>query len=242
MSIVELSDVNLIYPNGVQALYNINLFVDSGEFVILMGPTGSGKSSLLKLLYRDAIPSSGEVYINNNDITDLSKAKIPLLRRRIGVVFQDFKLLDYKTVAENVAYALEVTGYKSKKIPERVKMVLDVVGLIDKKNCYPDELSGGEKQLTSIARALVHSPPVLLADEPTGNLDPESTSNIIKILDYINSRGTTILMATHDISIAEKLKKRILTLKEGKIISDQGGNIPSIEIPANIEDIKESNQ
>jgi cell division transport system ATP-binding protein len=238
MAIIELSDVNLEYPNNMKALDNINLFINSGEFVFLMGPTGSGKSSILKLLYREEIPTSGEVYINNHDVTELRREKIFILRRKIGVVFQDFKLLDYKTVGENVAYALEVTDFPSDKISERVDMVLKVVGMLPKKNSYPDELSGGEMQLTSIARALANSPPVLLADEPTGNLDPDSSWNILKILNYINSRGTTVVVATHDVEMVRKMNCRIVYLKKGKIVSDQGcGNtlLDSVEIPDAIQ-------
>ncbi len=220
VSMIEFADVNLVYSNGVEALSDVNLFIDKGEFVFLIGSTGSGKSSLLKLIYRDEKPTGGEVYINNHDITELAREKIPMLRRKIGVVFQDFKLLDYKTVGENVAYALEVTGYESGKIEEKVGMVLDVVGMTDRAEFYPEQLSGGEKQLTSIARALVHNPPVLLADEPTGNLDPDATWNTLKILDYINSKGTTILMATHDRGIIKKMSKRVVELRGGKIIRD----------------------
>lgn len=219
---IEFNEVNLKYPNGVEALKNINLLIDKGEFVFIIGATGSGKSSLLKLIYRDETPDSGEVYINNNDITELSRSKIPGLRRKIGVVFQDFKLLDYKTVGENISYALEVTGYEPKKIPEKVDMTLGVVGMAEKKNRYPEELSGGEKQLTSIARALVHNPPIFLADEPTGNLDPDSTENILKILEYINSKGTTVLMATHDTGIIKRMNKRIIAINKGEIVSDEG--------------------
>ncbi|MFP4498528.1 MAG: cell division ATP-binding protein FtsE [Vulcanimicrobiota bacterium] len=227
---LEASEACLTYPNGVEALKDINIFMDQGEFVFLMGTTGSGKSSLLKLFYRDEVPTSGEVYVNNHDITELPRNRIYMLRRKVGVVFQDFKLLDYKTVRENVSYALEVTGYQPKKIAEKVDMVLDIVGLMDKKDRYPDELSGGEKQLTSIARALVYNPPVLLADEPTGNLDSVSADNVMKILEYINSKGTTVVVATHNQEIVKKMNKRVITLKKGKIISDEGGANPDMEI------------
>lgn len=221
MSMIEFTDVSLRYKNGVEALSGINLFVDKGEFIFLIGSTGSGKSSLLKLIYREEVPTSGELYINNHDITDLPRPRIPLLRRKIGVVFQDFKLLDYKTVGENVAYALEVTGYDNDKISQKVDMVLDVVGMTDRTDFYPEQLSGGEKQLTSIARALVHNPPILLADEPTGNLDPDSAWNVLKILDYINSKGTTVLMASHDRGIINRMNRRVVEMKEGRIIKDQ---------------------
>ena len=222
MSIIEFIDVSLKYNTGVEALKNINLTFEKGEFAFVMGGTGSGKSSLMKLIYRDEVPTKGEVYINNHDITELPAAKIPYLRRKIGVVFQDFKLLDYKSVEENVAYALEVTGYPAKKIKDKVEMVLGVVGMSEKKDMLPEQISGGEKQLTSIARAIVHNPPILLADEPTGNLDPDSKWNIINILDYINSKGTTVLIATHDTEIAKKMSRRVVYLKKGEIIADKG--------------------
>jgi cell division transport system ATP-binding protein len=225
---IEFNDVSLSYPNGVQALKDVNLFIDKGEFVFLVGQTGSGKSSLLKLIYRDEFPTTGEVYVNNHEVTDIPRSKVPILRRKIGVVFQDFKLLDYKTVGENVAYALEVTGYPPSKIPRKVDMVLDVVQMSKKKDSHPDQLSGGEKQLTSIARALVHNPPVLLADEPTGNLDPDSTRNVLQILEYINSKGTTVIMATHEIGIVSRMKKRVIELKEGLVIRDED---PAPDLP-----------
>jgi len=227
---IEFDEVNLKYPNGVKALEDVNLFIDRGEFVFLTGPTGSGKSSLLKLIYRQEVPTSGEVYVNNHDITDLLPSRIPLLRRRIGVVFQDFKLLDYKNVFENTAYALEVTSYDPEKIPPRVETVLKVVGMLDKKDRYPDQLSGGEKQLTSIARALAHNPPVLLADEPTGNLDAESALNVIKILEYISTRGTTVVVATHDLSLVKYFKKRVVAIKNGKIVSDEGSTLSPVKL------------
>jgi cell division transport system ATP-binding protein len=228
MSVIEFAEVTLSYPKGVNALNNVSALIEKGEFLFLVGSTGSGKSSFLKLIYRDELPTSGEVYINNNDITTLSKSKVPYLRRKIGVIFQDFKLLDYKTVYENVAYALEVTGCPSGDIPQKVEDVLSIVGMTDKKDRLPEELSGGEKQLTSIARALVHNPSILLADEPTGNLDPESTWNVVRILDFINSKGTTVIMATHDENIVKKMKKRVIVLKDGAIIFDEG---TSTEIP-----------
>ncbi|MCE1247889.1 MAG: cell division ATP-binding protein FtsE [Firmicutes bacterium] len=228
MSVIEFTDVALSYAKGNQALAGVNVLIEKGEFVFLVGSTGSGKSSFLKLIYRDELPSSGEVYINNNDITTLSKSKVPYLRRNIGVIFQDFKLLDYKTVFENIAYALEVTGCPSPEIPQKVEDVLSIVGLSEKKDRLPEELSGGEKQLTSIARALVHNPSILLADEPTGNLDPDSTWNIMRILDFINSKGTTVIMATHDMNIVNKMKKRVIVIEGGKVASDEG---PSMEIP-----------
>lgn len=218
---IELSGINLIYPNGVEALIDINMFIGKGEFAFIVGPTSSGKSSLLRLLYRDIIPQTGEIFIDNQNVLKLKRGQVPYLRRRIGVVFQDFKLLSKKTVYENVAYALEVIGAPKLEITHNVNHALDLVDLSDKKNSFPRELSGGEHQRTSIARALVNHPLVLLADEPTGNLDPQASVDIIKLLDQINSRGTTILVATHDKHIVDLMKKRVITLSEGRVVSDQ---------------------
>ncbi|MCD4783381.1 MAG: cell division ATP-binding protein FtsE [Candidatus Eremiobacteraeota bacterium] len=219
---IEFSEVSFSYPNETKALQDINLFIDKGEFVFITGSTGSGKSTLLKLLYRENLPQKGEIYINNHDITEIPRYKIPFLRRKLGVIFQDFKLLDYKSVGENVSFALEVTGHPLDKIPERVDMVLEVVGMKDKKDRLPEEISGGEKQLTSIARAIIHNPQILIADEPTGNLDPTTAENIIGALDYINSRGTTVIVATHNETLVKKFMKRVIALEEGKIVSDKG--------------------
>lgn len=225
--------VSLIYPNGVHALHDINLYVEKAEFAFLVGATGSGKSSLLRLINRDALPSSGSIFVDNHDITDLKRSQVPLLRRKIGMVFQDFKLLPQKTVYENVAYALEVTGTSRKEIVRRVAKVLEIVNLTDRQRTFPAELSGGEQQRTSLARALVNSPLILMADEPTGNLDPDSSWEIMQLLLRVNARGTTVLVATHNKSIVDAMKKRVIVLSQGRIAYDRERSpyLPVVETP-----------
>lgn len=218
---IEMHGINLVYPNGVQALFDINLYVEKGEFVFLVGTTGSGKSSLLKLIYREVIPTSGDIYVNDRDITDMKRREVPYLRRRLGVVFQDFKLIPHKTVYENVAYALEVTGTPHREINTKVSRVLELTNLEEKHKRFPHQLSGGEQQRTSLARALVNSPTIVLADEPTGNLDPESSWEIIQIFDEINKRGTTVLVATHNREIVDMMRKRVVVVSQGRISVDQ---------------------
>jgi cell division transport system ATP-binding protein len=218
---IEMHGINLVYPNGVQALFDINLYVEKGEFVFLVGTTGSGKSSLLKLIYREVVPTSGDIYVNDRDITDMKRREVPYLRRRLGVVFQDFKLIPHKTVYENVAYALEVTGTPRREIRSKVSRVLELTNLEGKNHRFPHEISGGEQQRTSLARALVNSPTILLADEPTGNLDPESSWEIIQIFDEINKGGTTILVATHNREIVDMMRKRVIVVTKGRISVDQ---------------------
>lgn len=230
--------IDLIYPNGVQALYNVNLYIEKGEFVFLVGATGSGKSSLLKLIYREIVPTSGDIYVNDRDITDMKKREVPYLRRLIGVVFQDFKLIPHKTVYENIAYALEVTGTSHKDISPKVHRVLELVNLEGKNNRFPGELSGGEQQRTSLARAIVNSPLILIADEPTGNLDPESSWEIIQLLHKINIRGTTVIVATHNKEIVDMMRKRVIVLSNGRISVDQekAFYFPLVENTAHIKD------
>ncbi len=218
---IEMHGINLVYPNGVQALFDINLYVEKGEFVFLVGTTGSGKSSLLKLIYREVVPTSGDIYVNDRDITDMKRREVPYLRRHLGVVFQDFKLIPQKTVYENVAYALEVTGTPHREINSKVSRVLELTNLEEKNRRFPHQLSGGEQQRTSLARALVNSPTILLADEPTGNLDPESSWEIIQILNEINERGTTVLVATHNKEIVDMMRKRVIVVSAGRISVDQ---------------------
>ncbi len=222
---VELHGVNLTYPNGYQALHEVELLVRKGEFVFLVGTTGSGKSSLLKLLYRENEPKNGAVYVDNQDVTELRRHQICYLRRRLGVIFQDFRLLREKTAWENVAYALEVTGERRRNIPKKVGRVLELVGLLEKRKRLPSQLSGGEQQRVAIARALVHEPHLLLADEPTGNLDPDSSWDIMQILSRINAEGTTVLVATHDQQIVDTMRKRVIVMQGGRIVEDlQRGN------------------
>lgn len=204
-----------------QALSDINLHIKPKEFVLIVGHSGAGKSTLIKLITREIKPDTGKVVIGGINYDELKKRDIPYLRRKIGVVFQDYKLLPKRTVFENIAYALEVAGVKQKEIKNRVPKVLDLVGLADKTSCYPRELSGGERQRVAIARALIHQPRILIADEPTGNLDPKNAWEIIEILKKINSLGTTVLMTTHNQEIVNKLKKRVVMLRESKIAKDE---------------------
>ncbi len=204
-----------------EALKNVSMHIKPGEFVSVVGTSGAGKSTLIKLINREIIPDEGSIYVGGLDYKELKKRDIPYLRRKIGVVFQDYKLLPKKTVFENVAYALEVAGVKTKDIKERVPKILELVGLSAKMNCFPRELSGGERQRVAIARALVHQPRILIADEPTGNLDPKTSWDIIEILTKINEMGTTIIMTTHNSHIVNKLKKRVIKIDDGKIVRDE---------------------
>lgn len=209
------------YKNGVKALSNINLEINKGEFVFLVGLSGAGKSTLVKLLLKEENPTEGMIFLNDMDITKVSNRKVPYIRRQVGVVFQDFRLLPNKTVYENVAFAMEIVGAHPKEIRRRIPMILSLVDLSRKANSFPDQLSGGEQQRVSIARSIVNNPPVLIADEPTGNLDPETAMEIMRVLTDINSRGTTILMATHAKEIVNTMKKRVITLDDGRLIRDE---------------------
>ncbi|MCL6520628.1 MAG: cell division ATP-binding protein FtsE [Armatimonadetes bacterium] len=218
---IEFRNVSVIYPNNIQALRDVSLRIEKGEFVFIVGPTGTGKSTLLKLIYREEVATSGKAIVNGVDVKRLRGNAIARLRRGIGVVFQDFGLLPRKTARENIAFALYVTGAPRKEIKTRVAEVLDLVGLLDRANAYPDQLSGGEQQRIAIARALVNNPPILLADEPTGNLDPETSLEIIRLLERINMRGTTVVVASHDKHIVDHMKKRVIALDKGEIIRDE---------------------
>jgi cell division transport system ATP-binding protein len=204
-----------------EALKNIDLHIKPTEFVIIVGHSGAGKSTLIKLINREIKPDEGKIFVGGLDYDNLKKKDIPYLRRKIGVIFQDYKLLPKKTVFENISYALEVAGISNKIIKDRVPKVLELVGLTPKTSCYPRELSGGERQRVAIARSLVHQPRILIADEPTGNLDPKNAWEIIEILQKINSMGTTVIVTTHNSQIVDKLKKRVISLKGGKIIKDE---------------------
>lgn len=203
------------------AVADLSFFIDRGEFVTLVGPSGSGKSTLIKLLIAEEKPTSGQIVVAGRDITTLSSRELPYYRRKIGVVFQDFKLLQHKTIYENVAYALEVSDASNADIKTKVMPTLELVGLAGKATNMPNELSGGEQQRVSIARALVHEPKLLIADEPTGNLDPINTWEIIDLLFKINKKGTLVMLATHDKEVVDALKKRVITLRDGKIVADQ---------------------
>lgn len=223
-----MRNVSKTYKNGVNALYNINLTIEQGEFVYIIGPTGSGKSTLIKLLDGEEIPTNGLVEVIGINIGKLRHSKVPMYRRNIGVVFQDYKLLERKTVFENVYFALEAIGTPKIKARQRVREVLNLVGLSDKIKSYPAELSGGQLQRTAIARAIANQPKLLICDEPTGNLDPEKSSEIMLLLEKINrEEGTTIVMVTHDITLVNEFKKRTVLLHDGHIVADlaEGGYI-----------------
>jgi cell division transport system ATP-binding protein len=218
---ILLDRVTKVYNRNSTALDRISLHVEPKEFVIIIGKSGAGKSTLLKLLTREERPTSGKIVIGGIDYDKLKDRDIPLLRRKIGVVFQDFKLLNNKNVFENVAFALEIVGFGNKEIEHTVPRVLDIVGLKGKEKRMPMELSGGERQRVAIARAIVRQPKILIADEPTGNLDPKHAWDIIKILEKINHYGTTVLLTTHNQDIVNKLKRRVVTIDEGRIASDR---------------------
>jgi len=226
---IRVESVTKVYKDSVVALRDVSLDIQKGEFVFMVGPSGSGKSTFIRLLLKEEEPNEGRIYVAGKDIAQLPSWRVPYLRRNIGCVFQDFKLLPNKTVSENVAFALEVIGRPKHVIHERVPQMLDLVGLSGKVENRPDELSGGEQQRVSIARAMVNRPPILLADEPTGNLDPNTSADIMKLLERINGTGTTVVMATHDHAIVNQLRKRVVELENGKIVRDQQRGVYGIE-------------
>jgi len=215
---IEIRNVSKKFKKGWYALKNIDLSIAKGDFLFLTGQTGSGKTTLLRLIYMDIFPDEGEVAVAGFLSSTIKEEEIPFLRRRIGIIFQDFKLLRDKTIYENVAFALEVTGQSGRKMREKVMKVLTLVGLSHKRNDFPYTLSGGEQQKTAIARALVREPFILLADEPTGNIDPEGSEDIIKILQEVNTAGTAVLMATHDVELSKKMGGKFLNLEQGQIL------------------------
>lgn len=221
MKLIEVNNCYKVYNNGVTAIADLNLEIDKGEFVFIIGATGSGKSTLIKMLYREEKPTNGKVFVGGINVAKLRNSKVFKLRRKLGIVFQDFKLLPKLTVYENVAFALEALGMNSKDIRPKVIKALENVGLKDKMRSFPNQLSGGEQQRVCIARAMVNNPKLLICDEPTGNLDPDISKEIVDILDKINQElGTTIIMVTHDKDIVNKMKKRVISLKQGVIVSD----------------------
>jgi cell division transport system ATP-binding protein len=225
---ISLQAVSKTYKNGVNALDDVSIEIEKGEFVFVVGPSGSGKSTTIRLLIKEEEPSAGSVYVAGKNLSRLSSwSGVPRLRRNIGCVYQDFKLLQDKTVFENVAFALEVIGKPKHVLDQRVPEILEYVGLGDKLNNYPDELSGGEQQRVSIARACVNRPLVLLADEPTGNLDPNTSVDIMRLLDKVNKIGTTVVMATHDQAIVDAMRKRVIELDKGRIVRDQSRGVYS---------------
>lgn len=218
---IEFQNVTKVYDNGAVALDNVTIHIEKGEFVLVVGHSGAGKSTLFKLLTHEVIPDEGSVIVNSVDVTRIKGSKVPMLRRKLGVVFQDFRLLPNKTVGENIAFALEVIEEKRSVIKEKVNLVLDLVGLTDKKDDYPEDLSGGEQQRVAIARAIVNRPAVLIADEPTGNLDPITSRDIVDLFKRINNYGTTVVMITHNMDIVSYLNKRVIALENGRVVSDQ---------------------
>jgi len=222
-AVLVLHDVTKTYPNGKAALIDVDLVIPEGDFVFLVGPSGAGKSTLIKLLIRDELASRGQVVLDGQDLARLSRRQVPRVRRKIGIVFQDFKLLPTKSVWENVAFALEVTGTPRRQIRPAVDRVLALVGLTAQARQLPSQLSGGEQQRTAIARALVHDPRLIIADEPTGNLDPLISWEILQLLLRINELGVTVLMATHNADVVTALRKRVVALEEGHVIRDEVG-------------------
>ena len=218
---IKYVGAGLTYPNLVNSLRNINLHIAKQEFVFIVGPTGGGKSSMLKLLYRDAVPTSGKVFVFNKDVARLRSREIPFHRRRIGVIFQDFLLLPHKTAFENVAYALEIRGASRRQIDQLVPEVLEWVGLSKRMTSYAHQLSGGEQQRVCIARALVNKPDILLADEPTGNLDPDTSQEVMDLIVRVNARGTTVLVATHDENVVNRYRMRTVVVSQGQITADR---------------------
>lgn len=221
ISMIELQDVYKKYPNGVSAINGIDVKINQGEFVYVVGPSGAGKSTFIKMMYREEVPTSGIITMNGVNLAKIKNKKVPVFRRNLGVVFQDFKLLPSISVYENVAFALEVIEAQPKFIKKRVMEVLDLVNLKHKARMLPTELSGGEQQRVSIARSIVNSPKVVIADEPTGNLDPDTSWEIMKIFEEINNRGTTIVMATHNKEIVNTIKHRVIAIESGKIARDE---------------------
>lgn len=217
---IKLEGVSKIYPQDFVALDNVDLFVNKGEFVSIVGQSGAGKSTLLKLIYAEEHPTEGRVYFNDRPLDSIKRKLLPFYRRNIGTVFQDFKLLPHKTIFENIAYALEVDGDTDEEIYEKVGKIMEIFGILDKADHYPKQLSSGQQQKVSLARAMVHRPKVIIADEPTGNLDPISTWEIIQLLLKINSMGTTVLLATHDKGIVDKIRRRVIVMEKGRIVSD----------------------
>ncbi len=220
MDLIRMKNVKKKYKNGVTAIYDLDLRIKKGEFVFVIGSTGCGKSTLIKMLYREEKPTSGQIIVGGIDVGKLRNSKVYKLRRKLGVVFQDFKLLPKKTVYENVAFSLEIFGLPKDEIYSKVVKVLDLVGLKNKAKNYPNQLSGGEQQRVAIARAIVNGPKLLICDEPTGNLDEVTSMEIMNVLDAINQMGTTIIMVTHDTEIVNKMKKRVILLDTGRVLKD----------------------
>ena len=220
-SLIHMRNVSKIYDNGAVALDRASVDIESGEFVFIVGASGAGKSTFIKMLFREELPTSGELVVNGHDIRKMTRREVPYLRRELGVIFQDYRLLPDKTVFENVAFAMQVIEAPRRLMQRSVNSVLDVVGLRDKYKCFPHQLSGGEQQRVAIARAIVNDPAIVIADEPTGNLDPETSWDIMDIFTRINRAGTTIVMATHDKAIVDTMRRRVIAIEDGRIVRDE---------------------
>ena len=226
---IQMKDISKTYENGTVALERVNVEIGKGEFVFLVGASGAGKSTFIRLLFREVLPSSGTLIVNGHDVVNMPKSEVPYLRRGLGVVFQDYRLLPDKTVAENVAFAMQVIEAPRRRMQHSVNAVLDIVGLRDKYKNFPSQLSGGEQQRVAIARAIVNNPALVIADEPTGNLDPETSWEIMDIFKRINASGTTIVMATHDKYIVDTMKRRVIAIEDGKIVRDEAQGVYGYE-------------
>ncbi|MBM6924374.1 cell division ATP-binding protein FtsE [Pseudoflavonifractor phocaeensis] len=220
---IRLIDIEKSYDNGTKALKGVNMRIDDGEFVFLVGPSGSGKSTILKLITAEIAPSGGRLMVNGYNLNNITPRQVPYMRRTLGVVFQDFRLIEKKTVEDNLIFAMQAVGASSKEIKKRVAYVLDLVGLLEKSHQRPDQLSGGEQQRVAIARALVNNPQMIIADEPTGNLDPMRSLEIMMLLERINELGTTVLVVTHERELVNRFSKRVVAIENGRIISDETG-------------------
>lgn len=238
---IQFKNVSKVYPSGTHALDDVCIDIKKGEFVFIVGPSGAGKSTFLKLIMREEQPTSGEIIVDDTNITKMRRRKVPYLRRRMGIVFQDFRLIDKMTVFDNVAFAMRVIGAKPRAVKKRVLYILGLVGLKDKANNRPAELSGGEQQRVSLARALVNNPSLIIADEPTGNIDPEMSFEIIELLNEINKQGTTILVVTHEHELVHKFKNRVIEINNGKVTADSGRPSERVQVPIEIsqEDLAE---
>ncbi|MDR3560154.1 MAG: cell division ATP-binding protein FtsE [Negativicutes bacterium] len=226
---IHMAGVSKIYSNGSVALSDITVGIEKGDFVFVVGPSGAGKSTFIKLIFREELPTSGGLTVNGRNVAAMLPNEVPFLRRGLGIVFQDFRLLPNKTTYENVAFAMEVIEAPRREVQKRVAYVLDMVGLKHKTRTYPSQLSGGEQQRVAIARAIVNNPLVVIADEPTGNLDPDTSWEIMKIFERVNKAGTTIVMATHDKPVVDAMKKRVIAIEKGRIVRDQEGGVYGYE-------------
>ena len=227
---LRMTDVSKVYPGGNVALQDINVHIEPGEFVFVVGPSGAGKSTFIKMLFREVLPTTGSIFVNGVDILELTPKEIPYMRRQLGIIFQDYRLLPDRTVYENVAFAMLVIETPHRKIKRRVLNVLDLVGLRHRANAYPNELSGGEQQRIAIARAIVNDPLLVIADEPTGNLDPDTSWDIMEIFKEINATGTTIVMATHDKEVVDAMGKRVIAIESGRIVRDEANGVYGYEL------------